>query len=74
MRDLVSMVARSKGREFVAHAQELQLGTDSSEKLSEYADQLRVDSRLAERTRWQASRKAKPDVALDEVMRTSETR
>jgi hypothetical protein len=70
-RDLVSMVARSKGREFVAHAQELQLGTDSSEKLSEYADQLRVDSRLAERKRWQASRKAKPDIALDEVMRTS---
>ena len=71
LRDLVSMVARSKGREFVAHAQELQLGTDSSEKLSEYADQLRVDSRLAERKRWQASRKAKPDIALDEVMRTS---
>jgi CHAT domain-containing protein len=71
LRDLVSMVARSKGREFVAHARELQLGTDSSEKLSEYADQLRVDSRLAERKRWQASRKAKPDIALDEVMRTS---
>lgn len=71
LRDLVAMVARSKGREFVAHAQELQLGTDSSEKLSEYADHLRVNSRLAERKRWQASRKAKPDIALDEVMRTS---
>ncbi len=71
LRDLVSMVARSKGREFVAHAQELQLGIDSNEKLRDYADQLRVDSRLAERKRWQASRKAKPDIALDEVMRTS---
>lgn len=71
LRDLLSMVARAKGREFVAHAQELKLGTDSSEKLSEYADQLRVDSRLAERKRWQASRKAKPDISLDEVMRIS---
>lgn len=71
LRDLVSMVARAKGREFMAHARELQLGAESNEKLSEYADQLRVDSRLAERRRWQASRNAKPDLALDEVMRTS---
>jgi CHAT domain-containing protein len=71
LRDLLSTLARSKGREFVAHAQELQLGSQSGETLREYADQLRVDSRLAERKRWQAAREAKPDVPLDEVMRTS---
>lgn len=71
IRDLLSTVARSKGREFVAHAHELQLGSQSGETLREYADQLRVNSRLAERRRWQASREAKPDVPLDEVMRTS---
>lgn len=71
LRDLLSTLARSKGREFVAHAQELQLGSQSGETLREYADQLRVDSRLAERRQWQAAREAKPDVPLDEVMRTS---
>lgn len=71
LREIIPMVARSKGREFVAHAKELRLGTGANEKLGEYADQLRVDSRLAERKRWQASRNAKADIAFDEVMRSS---
>ncbi len=71
LRDLLSTLARSKGREFMAHAQELQLGSQSGETLREYADQLRVNSRLAERKRWQAAREAKPDTPLDEVMKTS---
>ncbi len=70
-RDLVSMVARSKGREFVAHAQEILSGEQGSETLREYADQLRVDSRTAERRRWQAARNAKPEVPLDDVMRVA---
>ena len=68
LEEMVFMAARAKGREFLAHSR-LQFGAKASEKLGEYADQLRVDSRLAERKRWQASRKAKPDIALDQVMR-----
>ena len=71
LEEMVFMAARAKGREFLAHSRELQFGAEASEKLGEYADQLRVDSRLAESKRWQASRKAKPDIALDEVMRDS---
>jgi CHAT domain len=66
--DLISTIARSKGREFVAHAREIHASDDAGESLREYADQLRVDSRTAERRRWQASRNVRPEAPLDEVM------
>jgi hypothetical protein len=69
--ELVSTVARSKGREFVAHAREMRSADDAGETLRDYADQLRVDSRMAERRRRQASRSALSEVPLDEVMRVA---
>lgn len=65
-------VVRAKGREFLAHADEVRHSTRAGELLSEYVDQLRVESRIAERERWRASRKVKPDLSLDEQIRASE--
>jgi tetratricopeptide (TPR) repeat protein len=65
-------VARAKGREFLTHSHELRRSTQVGEDLGEYVDQLRVESRLAERERWRASRKAKPDLSVDEQMRASQ--
>ena len=42
------------------------------EHLAEYVDQLRVDSRIAERERWRASRKAKPDQSVHAQIRASQ--
>lgn len=65
-------VVRAKGREFLTHSHELRRSTQVGEHLREYVDQLRVESRLAERERWRASRKAKPDLSVDEQMRSSQ--
>lgn len=65
-------VARAKGREFLAHSQEVRRSTQVGEYLGEYVDQLRVESRLAERERWRALRKAKADLNVDEQMRSSQ--
>ena len=70
--DIAFTVARAKGREFLAHSQELWRSTRVGENLSEYVDRLRVESRLAERERWRASRKAEPDLSVDDQMRASQ--
>jgi CHAT domain len=70
--DIAFTVARAKGREFLTHSQELWRSTQVGEDLSEYVDRLRVESRLAERERWRASRKVKPDLSVDEQIRSSQ--
>jgi hypothetical protein len=72
MKDIASTVARAKGREFLAHFQELRRSAQVGENPGEYVDQLRVESRIAERARWRASRQAEPDLSLDEEMRATQ--
>jgi hypothetical protein len=70
--DIAFTVARAKGREFLSHSRELLRSTQVGEDLGEYVDRLRVESRLAERERWRASRKVKPDLSVDEQVRASQ--
>jgi hypothetical protein len=67
--DVVFAVARAKGREFLAHSQELRHSAQVGEDLTDYVDQLRVESRVAERAQWRASREARPDLSVDVQMR-----
>ena len=70
--DIAFSVARAKGREFLTHANEVRRSVGEGEHLAEYVDQLRVDSRIAERERWRASRKAKPDQSVHAQIRASQ--
>jgi hypothetical protein len=70
--DIAFTVARAKGRELLTHSRELWRSTQVGEDLSEYVDRLRVESRLAERERWRASRKVKSDLSVDEQIRASQ--
>ena len=70
--EIVFSAARAKGREFLSHIHEVQRSARVGEHLAEYVDQLRVESRIAERERWRASMKAKPDLSVDEHIRASE--
>jgi tetratricopeptide (TPR) repeat protein len=69
--EVASSIARAKGREFLAHTDEVRRSARVGEYLGEYVDQLRVESRLAERERWRAARTVKPDLSVDEQIRTS---
>jgi hypothetical protein len=70
--DIATAVARAKGREFLAHFQELRRSAQVGEDLGEYVDQLRVESRVAERARWRASREVKPDLSVNLQMHATQ--
>jgi hypothetical protein len=64
-------LARSKGREFLTHSAELRRSMQIDGGLGDFIDQLRVESRQAERTRWEAARKTRLDIDVNEATQRS---
>jgi len=64
-------LARSKGREFISHSAESRRGLQIEGGLGEFMDQLRVESREAERSRWEAAKRSRVDVDVNEAVQTS---
>jgi len=64
-------LARSKGREFISHSAESRRSLQIEGGLGEFIDQLRVESREAERLRWEAARGARLDGDVNEAVQTS---
>jgi tetratricopeptide (TPR) repeat protein len=64
-------LARSKGREFLTHSAESRRTMQTEGGLGEFMDQLRVESREAERIRWEAANKARLDVDVNEAVQSS---
>lgn len=64
-------LARSKGREFMSHSAESRRALQIGGGLSEFMDQLRVESREAERSRWEAANQSRLDVDINEVVQRS---
>ena len=70
--DLIAFaLARSKGQEFISHSAESRRSLQIEGGLGEFMDQLRVESREAERSRWEAARKSRLDVDVNEAVQTS---
>jgi hypothetical protein len=65
-------LARSKGREFVSHSAESRRSLQIEGGLGEFMDQLRVESREAERSRWMAAKKSRLDVDVNETVQASQ--
>ncbi|HLV89421.1 MAG TPA: CHAT domain-containing protein [Candidatus Sulfotelmatobacter sp.] len=65
-------VVRAKGRELTAHIREVQSASQVGEGLSDYLDQLRMESRLAETTRWRIQRQAQPDKSIDDTVQLAQ--
>jgi hypothetical protein len=64
-------LARSKGREFLSHSAESRRSLQIEGGLGEFMDQLRVESREAERVRWEATKKSRLDVDFNEAVQIS---
>ena len=64
-------LARSKGREFMSHSAESSRSLKTEGGLGEFMDQLRVESREAERSRWEAAKRSRLDVDVNEAVQTS---
>jgi hypothetical protein len=64
-------LARSKGREFLSHSAESRRSLQIEGGLGEFMDQLRVESRGAERVRWEATKKSRLDVDVNEAVQIS---
>jgi tetratricopeptide (TPR) repeat protein len=64
-------LARSKGREFMSHSAESRRSLQMEGGLGEFMDQLRVESREAERSRWEAAKRSRLDVDVNEAVQTS---
>lgn len=64
-------LARAKGREFLTHSAELGRSMRTEGGLGVFLDELRVESRRAEHTRWQAARTARLDVDVSEATQRS---
>lgn len=64
-------LARSKGREFMSHSAESRRALQIEGGLGEFMDQLRVESREAERSRWEAAKKSRLDVDVNEAVQRS---
>jgi HEPN domain-containing protein len=64
-------LARSKGREFISHSAESRRSLQLEGGLGEFMDQLRVESREAERARWEAARKSRFDVDVNVAVQAS---
>ena len=64
-------LARSKGREFLTHSAESRRIMQMEGGLGEFMDQLRVESREAERIRWEAANKARQDADVNEAVQMS---
>jgi CHAT domain len=64
-------LARSKGREFMSHSAESRRSLQIEGGLGEFMDQLRVESREAERSRWEAAKGLRPDVDVNEAVQAS---
>ncbi|HEU5407783.1 MAG TPA: CHAT domain-containing protein, partial [Nitrospira sp.] len=64
-------LARSKGREFISHSAESRRALQIEGGLSEFMDQLRVESRQAERSRWEAAKNSRLDVDVNEAVQRS---
>lgn len=65
-------LARSKGREFMSHSAESRRSLQIEGGLGEFIDQLRVESREAERSRWEAAKKSRLDVDVNETVQASQ--
>ena len=64
-------LARSKGREFMSHSAESRRSLQIEGGLGEFMDQLRVESREAERLRWEAERTSRLDVDISDAVQAS---
>jgi CHAT domain-containing protein len=69
--EIAFALARSKGREFLSHSTESQRSLQIEGGLAEFMDQLRVESRGAERLVWDAAKKATLDVDINEAVQIS---